>query len=300
MEKENQVIKDHKERYRNENSEDRVSRWVLGTIKWQYDFGYIIGSGGLDENRAYGEKFKNLSKKEQEYLIETCSNAYKPFKKYLLINICYLFGAYYEQCIRKKIKFEPTRNFLVRQFNSYYSMIEKFYKKPNKEENIWMTMFDNLFEKKDLNINKNFFLALYPPLKKQDIDSIIRWFLGNWKKNDSVKAVFDTARNYFHLEDDKNSPFRKITEKNDFQGSMEFACDADTDLFKNSILSSRLPLRFTYYTLAKTFLEEINNSYLFNETKDKTWNTEKFVSKIIQNGPDLKLQENQFSETTKN
>ena len=24
---------------------DRVSRWVLGTVKWTYDFGYIFGSG---------------------------------------------------------------------------------------------------------------------------------------------------------------------------------------------------------------------------------------------------------------
>jgi hypothetical protein len=38
--------------------------------------------------------------------------------------------------------------FLKKLFNNYFKMIEKFYKKPNKDENIWMTMFDDLFEKK--------------------------------------------------------------------------------------------------------------------------------------------------------
>ncbi len=27
---------------------DRVSRWVLGTVKWTYDFGYIVGSGACN------------------------------------------------------------------------------------------------------------------------------------------------------------------------------------------------------------------------------------------------------------
>ena len=31
---------------------DRVSRWVLGTVKWTYDFGYIMGSFKLNENPA--------------------------------------------------------------------------------------------------------------------------------------------------------------------------------------------------------------------------------------------------------
>ena len=286
-----EIIKKHLERYKDETPMDRASRWVLGTVKWQYDFGYIIGSGALDK-----KKIKNISKEEQKYLIETCSNAYKPFKKYLLINVCYLFGAYYENCKRQKIKFEPTGMFLKKLFNNYFKMIEKFYKKPNKDENIWMTMFDDLFEKKDLDINRNFFLALYPPLTKKDIDSIIYWFLESWKTNESVKAIFDTARNYFHLEDDNNSPFKKITQKNDFIGSLEFSCDANTDLFKNSVLSSKLTLRSTYYSLATSFLEDINNSYLFDKPKARIWKAEKFVSKIIQNGPDLSLAVQRFED----
>ena len=151
------AVKKMKEKYKNEKPEDRVSRWVLGTIKWHYYFVYIIGSGALDENRTYKEKFKKLTMDEQEYLIETCSTAYKPFKKYLLVYVCYLFGAYYENCIRNNIKFEPTKIFLKKQLNNFFKIIEKFYNSPDKEANIWMPLFDNLFEKKDLNINKNFF-----------------------------------------------------------------------------------------------------------------------------------------------
>ena len=38
-------------------------------------------------------------------------------------------------------------------------LIYKFYKEPNRKANIWLAMFDDLFGKKDLNLNKNFFLA---------------------------------------------------------------------------------------------------------------------------------------------
>ena len=46
------IVKKIKEKYKNENIEDRSSRWVLGTIKYQYDFGSIIATGALDEKRA--------------------------------------------------------------------------------------------------------------------------------------------------------------------------------------------------------------------------------------------------------
>jgi len=296
MDKENQkIVKKIKEKYKNESPEDRVSRWVLGTIKWHYDFAYIIGSGALDESRAL-KKFKDLPKDEQEYLINTCSNAYKPFKKYLLVYVCFLFGAYYENCIRNNIKFETSGIFLKKQLNNFFKMIGKFYNNPDKEANIWMPLFDNLFDKKDLDINKNFFLAHYPPLEKKHIESIIYWFKDNWKTNDAIKAVFDTARNYIHLEDDKNSPFKKITEKNDFINAIEFSIDADTQNYENSVITSKLPLRFTYFILAESFIDKINDSYLNSESKKFMWVVEDLISKIIQNGPNLKREEKQFKE----
>tara|TARA_B100001173_G_scaffold291988_1_gene283811 strand:+ start:865 stop:1764 length:900 start_codon:yes stop_codon:yes gene_type:complete len=290
------IVKKMKEKYKYEKPEDRVSRWVLGTIKWHYDFAYIIGSGALDESRAHKEKFKDLTKDEQEYLIKTCSAAYKPFKKYLLVYVCYLFGAYYENCKKNNIKFEPTGIFLKKQLNNFFKMIEKFYNSPDKEANIWMPLFDNLFEKKDLNINKNFFLAHYPPLENKHLDSIIYWFKDNWITNDAIKAIFDTARNYIHLEDDKNSPFRKITQKNDWENAITFSIDADTKNYKNSVITSKLPLRFTYFIVANSFVDKINDSYLNSKSKKFMWKVEDLISKIIQNGPNLEREVKQFKD----
>ena len=45
---------------------DRVSRWVLGTVKWTYDFGYIISSGALSDKNHPIEKFKNLKDDEKK------------------------------------------------------------------------------------------------------------------------------------------------------------------------------------------------------------------------------------------
>ena len=136
---------------------DRVSRWVLGTVKWTYDFGYIMGSGALSDKNHPLEKFKNLKNDEKEYLINNCEKAYKPFKKYLLFYICYLFGAYFQQCKRHEIEFKFEKDFLMIQLKSFRKMIETFYNSPNKKINLWVSLFDNLFGKKDLNINKNFF-----------------------------------------------------------------------------------------------------------------------------------------------
>tara|TARA_B110000196_G_C21002197_1_gene593510 strand:- start:42 stop:941 length:900 start_codon:yes stop_codon:yes gene_type:complete len=291
-----EIIKKTKEKYKNESPEDRVSRWVLGTIKWHYDFAYIIGSGALFESGTHKEKFKDLPKDEQEYLVNTCSTAYKPFKKYLLVYVCYLFGAYYENCKRNNIKFETSGIFLKKQLNNFFKMIEKFYKNPDKEANIWMPLFDNLFDKKDLNINKNFFLALYPPLENKHIESIIYWFKDNWKTNDAIKHVFDSARNYIHLEDDKNSPFKKITQKNDWVRSIEFSIDADAKNYENSVITSKSPLRFTYFNLAESFIDKINDSYLNSKPKKFMWIVEDLISKIIQNGPGLKREVKQFKD----
>ena len=37
-----EIIKKHQEKYQDEKVEDRTSRWVLGTIKYQYDFGNAV------------------------------------------------------------------------------------------------------------------------------------------------------------------------------------------------------------------------------------------------------------------
>ena len=285
---ENKNITEHfKEKYKDETLEDRTSRWVLGTIKFQYDVAYIIASGALNEENSSKENFEKLTKKEQDHLLNICANAYKPFKKYLLIYTCYLFGGYYENCKRNNVKFLFTASFLTKQLKNFFEMVSKFYKNPDKDSNLWMPAWDNLFGKDDLDLNKKFFLAHLPPLEKKHLDSIVNWFLDNRKTNQAIQVVFDTARNYFHLEDDKDSPFKKITSANDMAGTIEFASDGDKKRYKNSTLSKEHILRSTYFKLAVNNLTEVNDCYLNTKPGARVWIDQGLISKIIQNGPDL-------------
>ena len=285
---ESKNITEHfKEKYKDETLEDRTSRWVLGTIKFQYDVAYIIASGALNEENSSKENFDKLAKKKQDHLLDICANAYKPFKKYLLIYTCYLFGAYYENCKRNNVKFLFTASFLTKQLKNFFEMVSKFYKNPDKDSNLWMPAWDNLFGKDDLDLNKKFFLAHLPPLEKKHLDSIVNWFLDNRKTNQAIQVVFDTARNYFHLEDDKDSPFKKITSANDMTGTIEFASDGDKKRYKNSALSKEHILRSTYYKLAVNNLSEVNDCYLNTKPGARVWIVQDLILKIIQNGPDL-------------
>ena len=269
----------------------------MGTIKFQYDVAYIIASGALNEENSSKENFDKLAKKKQDHLLNICANAYKPFKKYLLIYTCYLFGAYYENCKRNNVKFLFTASFLTKQLKNFFEMVSKFYKNPDKDSNLWMPAWDNLFGKDDLDLNKKFFLAHLPPLEKKHLDSIVNWFLDNRKTNQAIQVVFDTARNYFHLEDDENSPFKKITSANDMAGTIEFASDGDKKRYKNSALSKEHILRSTYYKLAVNNLSEVNDCYLNTKPGARVWIVQDLISKIIRNGPDLKYTEQEYENT---
>ena len=295
---ESKNITEHfKEKYKDESLEGRTSRWVLGTIKFQYDIAYIIASGALNEENSSKENFDKLAKKKQDHLLNICSNAYKPFKKYLLIYTCYLFGGYYENCKRNNAEFLFTASFLTKQLKNFFEMVSKFYKNPDKDSNLWMPAWDNLFGKDDLDLNKKFFLAHLPPLEKKHLDSIVNWFLDNRKTNQAIQVVFDTARNYFHLEDDKDSPFKKITSANDMAGTIDFASDGDKKRYKNSTLSKEHILRSTYYKLAVNNLSEVNDCYLNTKPGARVWIVQDLISKIIRNGPDLKYSEQEYENT---
>ena len=261
---------------------DRVSRWVLGTVKWIYDYGYVVGVGACDSNRAYPyDKFKKLEKEEQKYIISSCETAYKPFKKYLLFYICYLFGAYFQQCKRNKIKFKFERDFLMIQLKSFIKMIEKFYKNPNKKTTVWFTLFDNLFEKKDLDINKNFFLALSAPLKENQLNLIVDWFIDN-KDEKVVKNIFYSAAHYFHMELDEKSSFLKIKESGNFLDALSFKLsEKDFKGFDKSKLPTTHPLRYSFVYLALDTQQELNNLFInYKHTDD-------FIKKIITIGPNI-------------
>ena len=190
---------------------------------------------------------KNLNARlaltEKKYLIETCSQAYKPFKKYLLFYLCYLFGAYFQQCKRHKIKFKFENDFLMIQLLNFRKMVEKFYKEPNKKANLWLPTLDDLFGKKDLDLNKNFFLAMLPPLTNQQLKYIVEWFIKN-RKEKVVENVFYSAAHYFYLELDESSSFYKVKEDGEIIDALSLQLSQeDFKGFDKSILSTEFPIR---------------------------------------------------------
>ena len=269
---------------------DRVSRWVLGTVKWTYDFGYIFGSGAFNERAHPLEKFEKLDEAEKKYLIETCSQAYKPFKKYLLFYVCYLFGACFQQCKRHKIKFKFEKDFLIAQLLSFRKMVKKFYKEPNKKANLWLSMLDDLFGKKDLNLNKNFFLAMLPPLTKQQLEYIVDWFIKN-RKEQVIENVFYSAAHYFHLELDENSSFYKIKEDGEMIDALSFKLSKkDFKGFDKSILTTESPIRYSFVYLALSSYEELKNLFVKSNQKDK------FLNQLVSIGPDVAYQAQEFNK----
>ena len=269
---------------RNLGRVDRVSRWVLGTVKWTYDYGYIIASGALSDKNHPIEKFNNLEETEKKDLINKCTKAYKPFKKYLLFYVCYLFGAYFQQCKRHNIQFKFEKDFLMIQLINFRKMIEKFYNKPNKKTSIWMPLFDNLFGKKDLNINKNFFLALFPPLKKEQLELIVDWFIEN-KNDPTIESIFYSAAHYLHMELDENSSFSKVQKKGELMDTMLFKLtDEDFKGFDKSILQTESPIRYSFVFLALATDEKLKNLFKEYKTNDD------FIEKIISIGPDINYQ----------
>ena len=58
----------------------------------------------------------------------------------------------------------------------------------------------------------------------------------------------------------------------------------------------RQPLRFTYYKLAVDNMASLNECYLYSKPKSRVWIVDDLISKIIKNGPDLKLIEQKFDE----
>ena len=259
---------------------DRVSRWVLGTVKWTYDYGYIIASGALSDKNHPIEKFNNLEETEKKDLINKCTKAYKPFKKYLLFYVCYLFGAYFQQCKRHNIQFKFEKDFLMIQLINFRKMIEKFYNKPNKKTTIWMPLFDNLFGKKDLNINKNFFLALFPPLKNEQLELIVDWFI-KYKENPTVENIFYSAAHYFHMELDENSSFNNIKTDNQLDKHLFKITKKDLKGFNKSILQTEIPIRHSFVYLASTTHEKLRELFKKYETDDV------LIKKIISIGPDI-------------
>ena len=123
--------------------------------------------------------------------------------------------------------------------------------------------------------------------------------LGNYENNSARRGKLykGFAEIESVLEDDEDSPFKKITSANDMAGTIEFASDGDKKRYKNSALSKEHILRSTYYKLAVNNLNEVNDCYLNTKPGARVWIVQDLISKIIRNGPDLKYSEQEYENT---
>ena len=146
-----------------------------------------------------------------------------------------------------------------------------------------MKLFDNLFGKKDLNINKNFFLALFPPLKNEQLELIVDWFI-KYKENPTVQNIFYSAAHYFHMELDENSSFNNIKTDNQLDKHLFKITKKDLKGFNKSILQTEIPIRHSFVYLASTTHEKLRELFKKYETDDL------LIKKIISIGPDINYQ----------
>ena len=175
------------------------------------------------------------------------------------------------------------------QLLNFRKMVEKFYKEPNRKANIWLAMFDDLFGKKDLNLNKNFFLALFPPLTNLQLEYIVDWFIKN-RKEQIVENIFYSAAHYLHLELDEKSSFYKIKEDGEMIDAISFKLSQkDFKGFNKSILTKETPIRYSFVYLALSSYEELKDLFINSKQQDK------FLNQLISAGPDVTYQVQEFN-----
>ena len=299
------------------------AEWSLNTMKFTFNMydmffinckfpGILSGKDSSDKHISI-KKQKILHGQKAQHITDYCSTAHLQYKKYLLFYICYMFGAAYAHCNYSKIKFIMNEEFLLDQLNNFFKIVKKCYKNPKKSIQ-YLEMLDSLPLKKNVNLNKNFYYAHLPNLKKKHLLLIVRWFLDHWKKNVSIERVFYGAGHYISLEGDPILRDRKFVQdissakshalKNIKKYKGKFSEMPDDDVadkkmwerslnvlartlpskfskFKKSGLHKKWPLRLSYWYLANTYNDEINQCYLSSKYQDK------FITNIITKGPNL-------------
>jgi len=287
------------------------AEWSLSTMKFTFNMYDIFPTGAFNEKDSSGKQ-KNIEK--LKILSDYCSTAHLQYKKYLLFYICYMFGAAYAHCNYSKIKFIMNEEFLLDQLNNFFKIVKKCYKNPKKSIQ-YLEMLDSLPLKKNVNLNKNFYYAHLPNLKKKHLLLIVRWFLDHWKKNVSIERVFYGAGHYISLEGDPILRDRKfvqdissaksralklgkkykgedyderakddVTHKEMWESSLNVLVrilPSKFSKFKKSGLHKNVTLRMSYWYLANTYNDEINQCYLSSKYQDK------FITNIITKGPNM-------------
>jgi hypothetical protein len=287
------------------------AEWSLSTMKFTFNMYDIFPTGAFNEKDSSGKQ-KNIEK--LKILSDYCSTAHLQYKKYLLFYICYMFGAAYAYCNYSKIKFTMNEEFLFDQLNNFFKIVKKRYKNPKKYSQ-YLDFLDSLPLKKNVNLNKNFYYAHLPNLKKKHLLLIVRWFLDHWKKNVSIERVFYGAGHYISLEGDPILRDRKfvqdissaksralklgkkykgedyderakddVTHKEMWESSLNVLVrilPSKFSKFKKSGLHKNVTLRMSYWYLANTYNDEINQCYLSSKYQDK------FITNIITKGPNM-------------
>ena len=284
--------------------------WSLNTMKFTFNMYDMLASGVFREEDSSG---KQINTEKRKILSDYCSTAHLQYKKYLLFYICYMFGAAYAHCNYSKIKFIMNEEFLLDQLNNFFKIAKKRYKYPKKSIQ-YLEMLDSLPLKKNVNLNKNFYYAHLPNLKKKHLLLIVRWFLDHWKKNVSIERVFYGAGHYISLEGDPILRDRKFVQDissaksralkldKKYKGELDEIPKDDVTVkkmtennlnvlvrifpskfskFKKSGLNKNVTLRMSYWYLANTYNDEINQCYLSSKYQDK------FITNIITKGPNL-------------
>lgn len=266
--------------------------WTLNTIKFTFNYYDIFSTGLYSKN-------KKININKQKKLNNYCSKAHIKYKKYLLAYTCYLFGAVYSYCNSNKIKFQFNEVFLLDVLDTFFKLSKYLSKKP-EESGQYLDFLDSLPLMKNVNLNKNFYIAHMPHLKKKHLLLIVKWFLVNFVKNNSIQKIFYGSAHYMALEHDPILRDKRL-EKIITNVAMESVGETQDQMmkkilsvmakiyptkfikFKKSGLNKDVPLRLSYWYLVNRHGDEIKQSYLTSNYKDK------FISDIIYEEPDLKL-----------
>ena len=250
------------------NTLDRATKWTMHTIQWTYINVNIITTGIFSKKGI-------LKSSEKKRAINNCLKAHLPYKKYLLLYTCYLFGALYGYSKIRKVKFENNQKFLFNQLKNFFRVVEIYYKNPKKSMQ-HLPFMDTLPGKESVNLNKNIFLAHLPRLKEKHLLNIVCWFMHNWKKNNSIQKVFYAAEHYISLEADGifkevsakvRSNKRYITERAIVKSATGIF-PIKFSKFKKSGLVKHVALRLSYEFLTEQYGKKINDCYLNSKYKE--------------------------------
>ena len=225
----------------NEELMTRASKWTIHTIQINHKYRQLIPLSVS----------KSISNKHDRYLIAV--GQAKTLKKYILIYVCYLFGASYQNCRINKFKINNERTFYKKQLINFFKVVKNYYYNPEQS----MQYFDyaqDSFGKRHKLVNSTIFSSHLPKLTKVDIETLVDFFIRFRNKNKHMSKIFHGARHYFNLEEQgffyklKNKHKKKSLVVKLFTARLK---TKDFKHFQKSGLSKKIALRNSYFHFIK-------------------------------------------------